>query len=206
MVVQSPAIAFARHARARPPPPGPAAQPPTLPPSSSSRRAEPRPPPPRLVPSGLNTRSPHPCQEFREPPCPPPPPPPNGDNDANDQRSVDATMDPPPEDDRPQATQSTSSSSPPPTTGGGEGRRTLRPVTPRIMQTLCRVPPRSHPLSSSLSAGDLRGGSGGGGGWRVRRQRQKRQRHGDNAIFLCASSVHAVCGSNLSRLVWEWIF
>jgi hypothetical protein len=121
VVVQSPAIAVARHARACLPSPGPAAQPPTLPQSSSSRHAEPRPPPPHLVPSGLDTRSPHPCQEFREPPCPPPPPPPDGDNNTGNQRSVDATMEPPPEDDRPRVTQSTSSSSPPPTTGGGRG-------------------------------------------------------------------------------------
>ncbi len=72
MVVQSPAIAVARHTLARPPPPGPAAQPLTLPPSSSSRRVEPRPPPPRLVPSGLDTRSPHPCQESHKPPRRPP--------------------------------------------------------------------------------------------------------------------------------------
>ena len=39
-------------------------------PSLPSARAEPH--PPCLVPSGLNTRPPHPCQEFREPPCPPP--------------------------------------------------------------------------------------------------------------------------------------
>jgi hypothetical protein len=39
-------------------------------PSLPSARAEPH--PPCLVPSGLNTRPPHPCQELREPPCPPP--------------------------------------------------------------------------------------------------------------------------------------
>ncbi len=71
-VVQSLAIAVARRARARPLPPGPRPGPsrhncrPPLPPA----RAEPR--PPHLVPSGLDTRLPHPCQEFREPPCPPP--------------------------------------------------------------------------------------------------------------------------------------
>ena len=195
MVVQSPAITVARHARACPPPPGPAAQPPTLPPSSSSCHAELCPPPPRLVPSGLDTRSPHPCQEFREPPCPPPPPPPDGDNDAGNQRSIDATMEPPPEDDRPRVTQSMSSHN-----GGGEGCRTLHPVTPRIMQMLCWVPQRSHPLSLSLSAGDLRGGSGGGGGCWARRQQRKRQRHGVNAIFF-VPGVACVCSSNLSRLV-----
>ena len=71
-VVQSSAIAVARRARARPLPPGPRPGPsrhhcrPPLPPA----RAEPR--PPHLVPSGLDIRPPHPCQEFREPPCPPP--------------------------------------------------------------------------------------------------------------------------------------
>ena len=52
----------------------------------------------------------------------PPRSPPDGDNDANDdQRSVNATMDPSPEYYRPRATQSTSSSSTPPTTGGRRG-------------------------------------------------------------------------------------
>jgi hypothetical protein len=162
--VPGPAI-YARHARAHPPPQGPRPGPsrhrcrPPLPPA----RAEPR--PPRLVPSGLDNRPPHPCQEFREPPCPPPLSPPEGNNNANDQRSVDATIDPSPEDNRPRATQSTSLSSPPPTMGeGGEGCRTQHPVASGIMQLLGQVPPHSHPLSSSSSAGDRRGGSGGGGG------------------------------------------
>ncbi len=141
---------------------------PPLPPA----RAEPCPPPPRLVPSGLDTHSPHPCQEFCEPPCPPLPPPPDDDNDADNRRIVDATMDPPPEDDRPRATQSTSSSSPPPTTGGGRGaEHCALSFTPGIMQALCWVPPHGHPSLSSSSAGDLRGGSGGGGGCQARRQR-----------------------------------
>ena len=88
---------------------------PPLPPAC----AEPCPPPPHLVPSGLDTCSPHPCQEFREPSCPPPLPPPDGDNDADNRRRVDAMMDPPPVYDRPRATQSTLLLSPLPTTGGG---------------------------------------------------------------------------------------
>jgi hypothetical protein len=175
VVVQSSAIAVARCARARPLPPGPRPGPsrhrcrPPLPPT----RAEPR--PSHLVTSGLDTRPPHPCQEFREPPCPPPSPP-DGDNDADDQRSADATMNPSPEDYRPRATQSTSSSSTPPTTGGGEGCRTQHPVAPGITQPLCQVPPHDHTSSSSTSAGDWRGGSRGDGGCRARRQRQKRKR------------------------------
>ena len=52
----------------------------------------------------------------------PPRSPPDGDNDADDdQRSVNATMDPSTEHYRPRATQSTSSSSTPPTTGGRRG-------------------------------------------------------------------------------------
>jgi len=146
-------------------------------------RAEPCPPPPRLVPSGLDTCSPHPCQEFREPPCPPPLPPPDGDNDADDRRSVDATTDPLPENNRLRATQSTSLLSPLPTTGGG--RRTLHPVTPGITQMLCQVPPHGHPSLWSSLAGDRRGGSGGGGGCQARRQRRKRRQwHGDNDFFL----------------------
>ena len=207
MVVQSPAIAVARHARARPPPPGPAAQPPTLPPSSSSRRAEPRPPPPRLVPSGLDTHSPHPCQEFREPPCPPLPPPPDDDNDADNRRIVDATMDPPPEDDRPRATQSTSSSSPPPTTGGGGGAQNTAPC--HSLPGSCRrsagylrtVIPRCRHRRRGIFGAEAevvvvarRGGSGGRGSGAVLMP-----------IFV-VPGVACVCGINLSRLVWEWIF
>ena len=134
-VVQSPAIAVTRHAQAHPPPPGQTAQLPMLPPSS----------PPCLVPSGLDTCSPHPCTAHN----------------------------------------------------GGGGGRTLRPVTPGITQTLYQVPPLSHPLSSSSSAGDRRGGSGGCGGcWarrqRQKRQRRKRQRRGDNDIFCCCASGVAV--------------
>ena len=75
-VVRSPAVAIARRAQARPMPQGP--HPgrgpgrqrccPPLPPA----RAEPR--PPRPVPSSLDHRTPHPCQDFREPPRPPPSP------------------------------------------------------------------------------------------------------------------------------------
>ena len=105
----------------------------------------------------------------------PPLSPPDGDNNADDQRSVNATMEPSPEDYRPWATQSTSLSSTPPTTGGGEGCRTQRPVAPGITQPLCQVPPHDHTLLSSSSAGDWRGGGRGGGGCRARRQQQKRQ-------------------------------
>jgi hypothetical protein len=117
-VIQSSAITVARRAQARPLPPGPRPGPSRhrchhpLPPAC----AEPR--PPHLVPSGLDTRPPHPCQEFREPPCPPPISPRQRQRH-HDQRSVDATMDPSQEDYRPRATQSMSSSSTPPTTGGG---------------------------------------------------------------------------------------
>ena len=170
---------------------------PPLPPA----RAEPRPPPPRLVPSGLDTRSPHPCQEFREPPCPPLPPPPDDDNDADNRRSVDATMDPPPEDDRPQATQSTSSSSPPPTTGGGGGAQNTAPC--HSLPGSCRhsagylrtvIPRRRHRRRGIFGAEAevvvvaRRGGSA------------EEQRRGDNAIFCCASSVACgMRGSNLLR-------
>jgi hypothetical protein len=71
-VARSPAVAVAPRVRAHTPPPGPCSGPswrcfcPPLPPT----RTEPR--LPCLVPSGLDTRPPHPCQEFREPPCPPP--------------------------------------------------------------------------------------------------------------------------------------
>ena len=202
MVVQSLAIAVARHARAHPPPPGPAAQPPTLPPSSSSRRAEPRPPPPRLVPSGLDTHSPHPCQEFCEPPCPPPPPPPDGDNDADDQRSINATMEPLPEDNMPQATQSTSLLSPPPTTGGARGTEHCALSLPgscrRSAGYLSAVIPHCRHCGRGIFGAEAvvvvvagRGGSGG---------------RGSDAVlmpFFCVPGVACVCGSNLSRLVWK---
>jgi hypothetical protein len=144
------------------------AQPPPLPPFSSSRphRASSTPP----CNFGPRYSSSSPLLGILRASLPPPLSPPDGDNDANDQRSVDATMDPSPEDDRLRATQSTSLSSPPPTTGGGEGCRTQRPVAPGITQPLCQVPPHGHPSSSSSSAGDRRGGSGGGGGCRARRQ------------------------------------
>ena len=77
------------------------AQTPPLLPSSPPTRAEPR--PTCLVPSDLDTHPLHPCQEFREHPCPPPPSPPDGNSDANNQRSFNAMMDPSLEENRPQA-------------------------------------------------------------------------------------------------------
>ncbi len=173
-VVQSLAIAVARRARARPLPPGPRPGPsrhhcrPPLPPT----RAEPR--PPHLVPSGLDTRPPHPCREFREPPCPPPRLPPM----ATMTSTTSAASTP-----RWTRRRRTTGRGPPspchrrshrPQRGGG--CRTQRPVTPGITQPLCQVPPHDHTSSLSLSVGNWRGGSRGGGGCRARRQRQKRQR------------------------------
>ena len=166
-------------------------------------RAEPCPPPPRLVPSGLDTCSPHPCQEFREPPCPFPLPPPDADNDADDRRSVDTTMDPPPEDNRPWATQSMSVLSPLPTTeGGGTEHCTLslprsRRRSVRYLHTV--IPRCGHPRRGIVGAEAevvVVAGRGGSG------------RRGSGVVimtfFCCASGV--ACSSNLSRLVWEWIF
>ena len=117
--VQSPAITVTRHSRARPPPLGP-----RLGPRSHRYR-------PPLLPPALSLVQPAlylpvlilvlltPARNSASLPAPLPPSPPDGDNDADDQRSVNATLDPSSEDNRPRATQSTSSSSPPPTTEGG---------------------------------------------------------------------------------------
>ena len=169
------------HRRRPPRPSSPPARPgpsrhhchPPLPPA----RAEPRPPAlsctfrPRY-----SSSSPLPGIPRASLSLPPPLSPPNKDNDANDQRSVDATMDPLPEDDRPRATQSTSSSSPPPTTGGGGAEHSA----------LCRfrdhaaalsVPLHGHPSLSSSSAGDRRvEAEVVAVAWRGGRQRRKRQR------------------------------
>jgi hypothetical protein len=177
-VVRSPAVAVARHARARPPRPlGPPTGPghqrcrPPLPPA----RAEPH--PPGLVPPGLDLRLPHPRQEYRKPPRrPPPPSPPHGDNNALDQRSVEATRDPSPEDVRPRATQSASLSSPPSRAGGGGGAQNTAPCHSRD-----RAAARSGTSARSflvvvIVVGGSVGGSARGGGCRTRRQRRKRQR------------------------------
>ena len=122
VVVRSPAVAVARHTRARPPPLGPPTGPshqrcrPPLPPACTE------PHPPRLVPPGLDLRPPHPHQESHKPPCrPPPPSPPHGDNNTADQRSVEATRDLSPEDVRPQATLVRVVVVPAVQGGGGEG-------------------------------------------------------------------------------------
>jgi hypothetical protein len=176
-VVRSPAVAIARRAQARPMPQGP--HPgrgpgrqrccPPLPPA----RAEPR--PPRPVPSSLDHRTPHPRQEFREPPRPPPPPPPppptppqhhpparwsaplpappppltDGHDNADNQCSIDAARDPLPEDDKPLGTESALLLSLPPRAGGCvSGAEHQLPVAPVIAQPLGQVPPHGRPSSS----------------------------------------------------------
>ena len=74
---------------------------------------------------------------------PPVSPPPDGDNDADDQRSVNATMNPSAEDDS--------------------------PVAPGITQPLSQVPPHVYPSSAAAAGGEV----AHGGSCRARRQRRK---------------------------------
>ena len=119
--------------------------------------------------------------------------------------AVDATMEPPPEDDRPRATQSTSSLFPPPTTGGGRGAEHCALSLPgscrRSVGYLSAVIPRRRHCRRGIFGAEAevvvvarRGGSGGRGSGAVLMP-----------IFF-VPGVACVCGSNLSRLVWEWIF
>jgi len=196
MVLPSPAIAVAPSARACPRDRRPSRR--RCRPPLSPARAEPCPPPPCLVPSGLDTCSPHPCQEFREPPCPPPLPPPDADNDADDRHSVDTMMDPPPG--RQQAAGHPVHVVVVPTAhngGGGAEHCTLslpgsRRRSVRYLRAV--IPRRDHPRRGIVGA---------------EAEVVVIARHGGSSavimtFFCCASGV--VCGSNLSRLVWEWIF